>query len=105
MILPAGPCHKEQIVALWSDAFGDRAEDVERYLETILEYFLVYEEDGIVKGMLSVLPVSFFEQNGGYIYAVVTDKKYRGQGICNKLMEFVKANNKYDFLALKPQND
>ena len=42
MILPAGPCHKEQIVALWSDAFGDRAEDVERYLETILEYFLGY---------------------------------------------------------------
>lgn len=105
MILTAGLCHKEQIIALWNDAFGDRREDVEKYLETILEYFLVYEDDGIVKGMLSVLPVSFCGKNGGYIYAVATDKKYRGLGICNKLMEHVKANNVYDFLVLKPQNE
>lgn len=105
MILPASAHHKEQIIDLWSSAFGDKTEDVKRYLETLFKYFLVYEEDGIVKGMLSVLPVSFSGKKGGYIYAVTTHKCYRGQGICNKLMECVKADKSYDFLVLKPQND
>lgn len=105
MILPAESRHIEEIISLWSGAFGDKAEDVEKYLETILEYFFVYEEDGVLKGMLSVLPVSFCEKNGGYIYAVVTDEKYRGQGICGKFMDFVKADENCDFLVLKPQNE
>ncbi len=104
MILPARLCHKEQMIDLWNSAFGDKTEDIEKYLETILKYFLVYEEDSIIKGMLSVLPVSFCGKNGGYIYAVTTHKDHRGQGICNKLMEYVKADEKYDFLVLKPQN-
>lgn len=105
MILPAQLCHKEQMVTLWSYAFGDKAESVEKFLDKIFKYFLVYEEDGIVKGMLSVLPVTFYGKNGGYIYAVTTHKKFRGQGICSKLMETVKADKKYNFLVLKPQND
>ncbi len=105
MILPASERHREQIIALWSGAFGDKIEDVKRYLETLFKYFLVYEEDGIVKGILSVLPISFCGKKGGYIYAVTTHKDYRGQGICNKLMEYVKADKTYDFLVLKPQND
>ncbi len=104
MILPAELRHKEQIVGLWSGAFGDKTEDVNKYLDTIFKYFLVYEEDGVVLGMLSVLPVSFCEKNGGYIYAVTTHKYHRGQGICNKLLEYVKADKTYDFLVLKPQN-
>lgn len=105
MILQAGMCHKEQIATLWSGAFGDKTEDVKKYLDTILKYFLVYEKDGIVLGMLSVLPVSFCGKKGGYVYAVTTHKDHRGQGICNKLMEYVKADKTYDFLVLKPQND
>lgn len=105
MILPAIARHKGQIIDLWNKAFGDKAEDIERYLKTILEYFLVYEEGGTVKGMLSVLPISFCGKNGGYVYAVTTLNEYRGQGICNRLMEYVKADKKYDFLVLKPQNE
>lgn len=105
MILSADGQHKEQIISLWNGAFGDKTEDIKKYLETILKYFFVYEEDGIVKGMLSVLPVSFSGKKGGYIYAVTTHKDHRGQGICNKLMEYVKKNKSYDFLVLKPQND
>ena len=105
MILPAELRHKEQIITLWSSAFGDKKEDINKYLDTIFKYFLVFEEDGAVLGMLSVLPVSFCGKNGGYIYAVTTHKNYRGQGICNKLMEYVKAEKTYDFLTLKPQNE
>lgn len=104
MIIKANESHKEQIVSLWSDAFGDKKDSVERYLDTLLKYFLVYEEDSIVKGMLSVLPVALNEKNGGYIYAVVTHPKHRGKGICNSLMENVKADKSYDFLVLVPQN-
>lgn len=105
MILPAELRHKEQIIELWKNAFGDNTEDIRKYLDTIFKYFFVYEEDDIVKGMLSVLPVSFCDKNGGYIYAVTTHSQYRGQGICNKLMEYVKADRLYDFLVLKPQNE
>lgn len=104
MIKKANESHKEQIISLWSDAFGDKKDSVERYLDTLLEYFLVYEEDGVVKGMLSVLPVALNNKNGGYIYAVVTHPEHRGKGICKSLMESVKADKSYNFLVLVPQN-
>ncbi len=104
MIIEANGSHKEQIISLWSNAFGDKKDSVAKYLDTLLKYFLVYEEDGIVKGMLSVLPVNLNEKNGGYIYAVVTHPDYREKGICRALMESVKADKNYDFLVLVPQN-
>lgn len=104
MIIQADLSHKEQITELWSNAFGDSIENVNNYLETLLKYFFVYEDSGIIKGMLSVLPVSYKNKKGGYIYAVVTHPGYRGQGICNSLIKFVKENTKYDFLVLVPQN-
>ena len=63
MILPANKCHKEQIINLWQEAFGDKTEDIKKYLNTIFKYFLVYEENGIVKGMLSVLPVKTYQMH------------------------------------------
>lgn len=105
MILSAEERYRTQIIELWNSAFGDKSEDINKYLETILKYVLVYEEDGVVCGMLSVLPVCFCGKTGGYIYAVTTHKDYRGKGICNKLMEYVKADKTYDFLVLKPQDE
>lgn len=104
MIKKANESHKQQIVSLWNDAFGDKKDSVEKYLETLLKYFLVYEEDGIVKGMLSVLPVTLNNKKGGYIYAVVTHPEYRGNGICRVLMEAVKKDMSYEFFVLVPQN-
>lgn len=104
MIIRAKESHKEQITELWNNAFGDKKENVRKYLDTLLEYFLVYEEDGMVNGMLSVLPVTLNDKKGGYIYAVVTRPENRGQGICKKLMENVKSDKSYDFLVLVPQN-
>jgi len=104
MIVSAKEIHRKQIISLWSNAFGDSEGSVNKYLDTLLKYFLVYEEDSIVKGMLSVLPVTLAEKKGGYIYAVVTHPEYRGMGICRDLMERVKADKSYDFLVLVPQN-
>lgn len=104
MILQAGERHREQIAHLWNKAFGDDLKSVNKYLEVLLEYFMVYEEYGNVRGMLAVLPVNAGEKIGGYVYAVTTHPDYRGQGICSKLIEYVKKNPKYEFLVLVPQN-
>ncbi len=105
MILPADIRHRNQIIWLWNKAFGDSVNDIDKYLETLLKYFVVYEDNGIVKGMLSVLPVEYDNKNGGYIYAVATHPDYRGQGICKSLMDSVKDSQKYAFLVLVPQNE
>lgn len=105
MIKPAKENHREQMISLWSNAFGDSKDSVNRYLDTLLDYFLVYEEDSIVKGMLSVLPVTLNDKNGGYIYAVVTHPDFREKGICRALIDTVKANANYDFLVLVPQKE
>lgn len=105
MIHKASEKHKEQIITLWNKAFGDKAESVRTYLDTILEYIFVYADEDTVKGMMTVLPVSLEKKNGGYIYAVATDEKFRGQGVCRTLIESVKANKNYDFLVLVPQNE
>ena len=104
MILKAEEKHKEQIMLLWNKAFGDGVNDIQRYLVTLFQYILVYEEQDIVKGMLAVLPVTLDDKKGGYIYAVTTDEKFRGQGICRALVEYVKQSKNYDFLVLVPQN-
>ena len=105
MIISAKEIHRKQIVSLWSNAFGDSKDSVNKYLDTLLKYFLVYEEDGIVKGMLSVLPVNLQDKKGGYIYAVVTHPDFRGKGICRAMIDAVKADVTYDFLVLVPQNE
>ena len=105
MIKKAEKCHKDQIVKLWNIAFGDNINSVNKYLDTLLKYFFVYEDEGIVKAMLSVIPVSYLDKNGGYIYAVVTHPDYRGQGICKRLIDTIKEDKKYDFLVLVPQNE
>lgn len=105
MISRAKADHKNQITDLWCEAFGDRREAVAKYLEFLLDYFIVYEENGEVCGMLSVLPVTAGEKSGGYIYAVATKKAHRGNGLCTRLLDYVKTCGKYEFFVLVPQSD
>lgn len=105
MISKAKSYHENMITDLWCEAFGDRREAVAEYLEFLLDYFIVYEENGEVCGMLSVLPVAAGEKNGGYIYAVATQKAHRRNGICTRLLDYVKTCGKYEFLVLVPQSD
>lgn len=105
MISKAKSYHENMIMDLWCEAFGDRRDTVAEYLEFLLDYFIVYEENGEVCGMLSVLPVTAGEKSGGYIYAVATKKAHRGNGICTRLLDYVKTCGEYEFLVLVPQSD
>lgn len=94
--------HKRGIIELWHEAFGDSYEEINIIVDEILKYMVIFEENDEVKGMLALLPVSCAESKGRYIYAVATLKKWRGNGISTKLLEFAK-QVKSDFLILVPQ--
>ena len=74
MIKKADKSHIMKIAEIWNEAFGDSITQVMEYLEYLLQFFYVYEENGSVKAIASVLPVTFSGKNGGYIYAVATEK-------------------------------
>jgi len=95
----------EQIVALWQEAFGDSRTWVLMYLSEHIDNVLVYEEDGIVMGMLSLLPVEYREKKGFYVYGVATGEKYRSMGVSSKLLDYAKnLVGDVGFLVLVPRN-
>ena len=105
MIRFAQENESEQIVSLWQEAFGDSREWVMLYLSENIKNVLVYEEDGIVMGMLSLLEVSYKGKKGYYVYGVATGSEYRSKGISTKLLEYAKNLVKEDgFLVLVPRN-
>lgn len=98
----------ESIVGLWQEAFGDSREWVLMYLGENIDNVLVYRENGVVMGMLSLLPVLYKGKNGFYVYGVATGEKYRSKGVSTKLLEYAKQlvnDKKADFLVLVPRNE
>ncbi len=107
MIVFAEERHIRDIARLWFEAFGDREAEVLVYLDTLLKYCIVFEEDGKVMGMLFLLPVNCGVRKGRYVYAVATFKAYRGRGISTELLDFAKKfidENNESFLVLVPQS-
>ena len=82
-----------QLMALWQVCFGDSETAIRFYFANRHQNqnMLVYEENGIIAGMLTMLPVQLafgsFIQNGRYIYAVATAPQLRGQGVSSQLLE------------------
>lgn len=105
MIKKAQLAHNEQIADLWNEAFGDKKADVFGYLKFLLRYFYVYEENGAVLAMAAVLPLTFKENRGGYIYAVATKKEMQGKGISTQLINYIKNIPEFDFFVLVPQSE
>ena len=104
MIRFATEKESEQIVSLWQEAFGDSREWVLLYLEENIENVLIYEENGQVFGMLSLLRVSYKERAGFYVYGVATGKAHRSLGVSTKLLEHAKKLAGDGFLVLVPRN-
>jgi len=81
-----------QLKRLWNQVFGDSDTAVAFYFSHRHQNqnMLVYEAEGIIAGMMTMLPVQLaFSQEiraGRYIYAVATAPAYRGQGISTKLL-------------------
>lgn len=105
---------QSQVKTLWRDVFGDSAEAIDFYFSNRHENqnMLVAEEDGVITGMLTMLPLLLgFGQvmrPGRYIYAVATAPAYRNQGISTQLLVYCHtymAKNKETAAVLTPASD
>lgn len=80
-----------QLVQLWKDAFGEYDGFWELFLKT---GYLPDHCRCITENSRPIAGLYWFDCSCGndriaYVYAVVTDARYRGQGLCRKLMEDV----------------
>ena len=81
-----------QLKALWQVCFGDSDTAINFYFANRHQNqnMLIYETNGKIAGMLTMLPVQLawgsVIQNGRYIYAVATAPLFRGQGISSQLL-------------------
>ena len=97
---------KNTIISLWHEAFGDKNDEIAVFLEFIRDNLVIFEENGKIVSMLTLLNVKIGEDRGRYVYAVATDKSFRGRGYATALLsfakEFIKKNDE-KFLVLLPQ--
>lgn len=107
------PDQKEvmELKQIWKVCFEDSDHYIDFYFKHCfqLSRTLVCEEDGMLVGMMTVLPSLLYTKTsiikGGYIYAVATLPEYRGRGIMSKLEEAAKkfvAEQNGSFLTLVP---
>ncbi len=84
---------RPQLTALWREAFGDPVSAIDAYFAFRHkdENMLVDVRDGIVAGMLSMLPVTLVSGDQSrparYLYAVATRESFRGQGVGTGLIK------------------
>lgn len=101
------PSDLEPLKALWTEVFGDDAAFAEMALCRFAgeKNVLVAEEDGRPVAMLSAVPVRIGERGGAYLYALATQKDYRGRGLMTTLIEAAARARQAagdSFLALLP---
>ena len=83
-------------VPLWQEAFGDSEPFIRQFFDRFpncISY--ADEEDGKLVSMVHALPQLLSPDTlAVYIYAVATDKAYRGRGLCAGLMAFAEEDLK-----------
>ncbi len=77
------------LMRLWKDVFCDTDEFISSFMETAfsVDRCRCATVDGETVAMLFWFDCYVCDSRMAYIYAVATDKNYRGQGICSSLME------------------
>lgn len=75
--------------ALWQQAFGDSPEFIQGFFRTgyCPERCRFLEKDGVLAAILYWFDCQWAGKKVAYIYGVATDKRFRGQGLCRRLME------------------
>lgn len=75
----------------WEEGFGDSKEDILSFFEVFKGKVrvCVLRKDGHVAAQLCLIPVRAGQTEAEYLYAVTTNRAYRGQGACSLLLEKV----------------
>ncbi len=101
--------HRNEIIRLWQDSFGDSEEYITFFLDNCrdcdaLGYFI----DNRLVSMFFLLNGKICNKRCKYLYAACTAKNYRRQGIMGKLInyaaDYCKCNG-YEGIFLVPAND
>lgn len=93
MIRFAQKSDRAQRKELWATVFGDPPDVIDGFFARRLkdEDMLVFLENGILCGMLSLLPLTLVTKGrtfpACYVYAVATAPAFRGRGIATALLE------------------
>ena len=99
-----------QLVKLWKEAFGEYDGFWELFLETAFlpDHCRCITENGQPIAGLYWFDCSCGQDKIAYVYAVVTDPRHRGRGLCRKLMAQVHAllkQQEYDSVMLVPADE
>lgn len=98
------------LTELWQAAFGDESGFIDAFFEAgyAPQRSRVAVENGEIAGMLYWFDCTLGERRLAYIYAVATEKCFRGRGIASGLMEDVHkllAAQGYDGAVLSPGSE
>lgn len=79
----------EDIVPLWSEAFGDSREDIVFFCKNVKDAeCIAYFKDDVAVSMLYLIKCKLAGKESHYVYAASTFKKYRQNGYMGKLLEY-----------------
>lgn len=98
------------LTALWQQAFGDETDFIDAFFESGYAPMrsCVAEVNGCLAGMLYWFDCALGERKMAYIYAVATEKCFRGRGIASALMADVHGlleREGYDGSVLSPGSE
>lgn len=99
---------RDEIIALWQEAFGDKEEYIAFFLDNCASECLGYSENGRLVSMLFLLNGSIGDFNVKYIYAACTSSEFRGRGIMGELIEAAKVRcreSNFDGIFLVPAGE
>ncbi len=103
------PCKKDDLQCLWETVFGDSRKVTDAFFDNAFDsdgcFYIAAE--GKAVSALYLLPVSFADQKGYYLYAAATLPSYRGQGLMGMLLTeaLVYARQQGDFVYLCPAEE
>lgn len=90
------PEHIRNLRQLWQEAFGDTDAFLDTFFDTAFSperCFCVLDRD-VPVSVVYWFDCACREKKIAYLYAVATDIRYRGQGLCRQLMEHTHAHLK-----------
>lgn len=95
--------------ALWQQAFGDSQAFIDGFFRTgyAPDRCRFLEKDGVLAAILYWFDCRWAGKKVAYIYAVATERNFRGQGLCRQLMEDTHRHLQslgYDGAALVPSD-
>ena len=100
------------LTKLWATCFGDDPKEIQGFWSATFDRIQVYTatDSGRIHAMACVIPTHFVDEEGeshtcGYVYAVCTDPKSRGRGICQGLMAYIHKNCGFAYTALVPAGE